>query len=238
MISENTIPTFSIPTSNDNIQLKLNIQKAMKWNDEYWPLLIHLYKKKPEGVKAIYSHGLIEIALNLHITPQELHRKMMELRKLDTPFMQQLWKEYKSTKKLSKAVKILEEKQGYGTAGKYFQDIETNESWELNFRPLDQEPLLMPVHLILILDLYFQLTPTTMVKDTEEIQKLAKKLKIQVTLILRVMEVFRFCDPYLNKETTISDPLLQPCKEVWNKFGNDDIEKLSVFAAQLKEYFK
>lgn len=210
----------------------------MKWNDEYWPLMIWLYRRKPEGVKALYSRGLIDIALHLHIHPRELHRKMMELRKLDTPMLRQLWDEYKSQRKLAKAVKILQEKEGYGTAGRYYEEIETNESWELLFRPLEARDDLMPAHLVIILDQYFRLTPTTMVTQTEEIQELARLMKIPAALITQIMEIYQLCDPYLNREDIIIDPLLFPCQEVWKQYGTEDIEKLATLAAQLKEYFK
>jgi hypothetical protein len=210
----------------------------MKWNDEYWPLLIRLYKRKPEGVKAVYSRGLIDIALHLHIHPSELYRKMMELRKLDTPFLKQLWDEYENPRKLNKAVKTLLKKEGYGTAGKYYDEIEINESWELNFRPLDARKDLMPVQLIIILDQYFRLTPITMVPQTEEIKELAKLLKLPAETITQIMEIYQYCDPYLNRDEITDDQLLEPCKEVWKRYGNEDIVKLATFASQLKEYFR
>lgn len=211
----------------------------MKWSDEYWPLIIQLYKKKPEGVKPLYSKSLVSVSLTLHIQPQELHKKMHELRKLNTPYLQHLWEDLaKNPRKLNKAVKTLKERPGLGNAGEFYEGVETNESFELDFRPLEEEKRLMPIHLIIILDLYFQLTPTTMVADTEEIQDLAKFLKLPVSLILEIMEVFQFCDPYLNRDDFMIHPLLFACQDIWNRFGNDDTEKLSALAAQLKEYFK
>lgn len=209
----------------------------MKWSDEYWPLLVKEYKRKPEGVKALYSKHMVELALRLHIQPQELHRKLMELRKIESPQLQKLWDDLSgNTRKLNKAVRILLEKDGYGTSGKFFDGIAVNESWELDFRPLEDESRLMPVHLILILDLYFQLTPTTMVSDTEEIQDLARLIKMPVSMVLEVMEGFKQCDPYMS--AVQAETSLTPyCKVVWNRFGNDDIEKLSSFAEQLKKYF-
>ncbi len=210
----------------------------MKWNDEYWPLLIRLYKRKPEGVKAVYSHDLTDIALHLHIHPLELHRKMMELRHPEAPFLKHLVEEYQSPKKLNKAVKTILEKEGYGTAGKYYDEVDTNESWELDFRPLEERADVMPVQLIIILDQYFRLTPTTMVTQTEEIQELAKLMKMPVALITQIMEIFQFCDPYLNRGDIMIDPLLFPCQKVWNRYGNGNSEKLAALAAQMKEYFR
>ncbi len=210
----------------------------MKWNDEYWPLLVWLYKRKPEGVKAIYSRGMVNIAVHLHIHPSELYRKMMELRNPKAPFLERMWEEYQSPRKLNKAVKTIMEKEGYGTAGKYYDEIETNESWERDFRPLPDREDIMPVQLIIILDQYFRLTPTTMVAQTEEIQELAKLMKMPATLITQIMEIFQFCDPYLNRNDLMIDPLLFPCQEIWSRYGNEDSEKLAALAAQLKEYFR
>ncbi len=210
----------------------------MKWNDEYWPLLVWLYKRKPEGVKAIYSRGMVDIAVHLHIHPSELYRKMMELRNPKAPFLERMWEEYQSPRKLNKAVKTIMEKEGYGTAGKYYDEIETNESWERDFRPLPDREDIMPVQLIIILDQYFRLTPTTMVTQTEEIQELAKLMKMPATLITQIMEIFQFCDPYLNRNDLMIDPLLFPCQEIWSRYGNEDSEKLAALAAQLKEYFR
>ena len=92
--------------------------------------------------------------------------------------------------------------------------------------------------LILILDLYFQLTPITMVPETPEVNDLAKLIKVSPKLIAEVMEVYQFCDPYLNRADFLLSPLLVPCQEVWNRFGNDNPEKLYQLASQLKEYWK
>ena len=211
----------------------------MKWNDEYWPLLIQIYKKKPEGVKSIYSKSMVDIGLMLHIHPQELHKKMMELRKLDTPYIKQMWEELANNpRKLNKTVKILQEKEGFGTSGRYFEGIETIESWEQDFRPLEADSRITPMMLIIILDLYFQLTPSTMVKETEEIIETGKMLKLSAATIVDIMEVFQFCDPYLSRDDFMVHPLVFACQDIWNRFGNDDTEKLWSLAAQYKEYFK
>lgn len=211
----------------------------MKWNDEYWPLLINLYKRKPEGVKPLYSRGLIEISLNLHIEPQVLYKKMFELRKLETPSIRQMWDDYSANpRRLSKAVKTIQEKQGYGTSGGYFDGIEINETWEKDFRSLESNDSLTPIKLIIILDLYFQLTPSTMVVETEEVVELAKMLKISPQLVVDVMEVYQFCDPYLNQDGIMMHPLYFECDAIWNRYGNDDPEKLAALVAQLKEYYK
>ncbi len=100
------------------------------------------------------------------------------------------------------------------------------------------EQRLMPIMIILILDLYFRLTPITMVEETPEIVELARLMRVSASTVVEVMEVLKFCDPYLNRADFMISPLVEPCQEVWNRFGNDNPEKLSSLAAQLKEYFK
>ena len=78
----------------------------------------------------------------------------------------------------------------------------------------------------------------TMVASTSEIKEEARLLKIPATLIVNAMEVFQFCDPYLNRGDLMIDPLLQPCKDIWKRYGNDNPENLAAVAAQLKDYFK
>lgn len=210
----------------------------MKWSDEFWPLLLQYYMKKPEGVKTVYSRGMVDISLMLHIHPQELHRKMLELRHQNSPSIQQLWQDYANNpRKLTKAVKILCEKEGYGTAGRYYDGVDTNETFELDFRPVSDTCDIIPVQLIMVLDLYYQLTPTTMVKDTDEIIELSKRIKLSPATIVDIMEVYQMCDPYLNRTASHDHPLYEACHAIWNRYGNDDIEKLVAIAAQLKDYF-
>ena len=52
------------------------------------------------------------------------------------------------------------------------------------------------------------------------------------------MEVFQFCDPYLNRGDLAADPLLPACRDIWQRYGNDNPETLAALAAQLKDYFK
>ena len=96
---------------------------------------------------------------------------------------------------------------------------------------------LTPVMLILVLDLYFRLTPLTMVAETPEIQELARLLKMKPQEVVDIMEVYQFCDPYLNRNDFLTSPLLVPCQQLWQRFGNGSPQKLAALAAQLKEYF-
>ena len=207
------------------------------WSDEYWLLLMQLYLKKPVGLKPLYSRGLVGLALELHIRPQFLHQQMFQLRQLDTPRMEQLWQKYSnSPKKLARTVERLRQMHGFGQAEEFYDGVAVVESWEKDFQPLPQRPELTPVMLILILDLYFRLTPTTMVVETPEVVQLAKMLKLNPATIVEVMDVYQFCDPYLNRDDLMITPLLPDCQEVWHRYG-DKPEKLEAEAAQLREYW-
>ena len=149
------------------------------WRDEYWLLLMQLYLKKPVGVKPLYSKAMVELSLELHIAPQVLYQQMFRLRQIDTPQMEKLWAKYgKNPRKLSREVNLLRQMNGYGTAGEFYEGVDVNESFEKDFRPVSDDTKVRPVDLIMILDLYFRLTPLTMVAETPEIQELAKMLKM------------------------------------------------------------
>ncbi len=213
--------------------------KNVRWQDEYWLLLMQLYLKKPEGVKPLYSRGMVNLSLELHIPPQFLYEQMFKLRSLDTPRMEKLWERYgNNPKRLAKGIKMLRQMKGLGSAGDFYEGVETHESFELDFKPIEENPDLTPVKLIMILDLYFRLTPNTMVKSTPEIQQLARLLKIDTSLIVEIMEVYQICDPYLNRVELLTSPLVLPCNRIWKRYGNDNPEKLAAYAAQLIEYFK
>lgn len=214
--------------------------KRSLWRDDYWLLLMQLYLRRPAGVKPLYSRPMVELALELHIQPQFLYEQMFRLRQFDTPRIEHLWHTYgKNPKKLARAVKLLRQMKGFGQAGEFYDGVDVSESWETDFKPVsDATGPVEPVHLIMILDLYFRLTPITMVAETPEIIALGKLLRIQPALIVEVMDVFRFCDPYLNRDDMIISPFLMPCQQVWKRFGNDSPEKLSALAAQLTDYFR
>ena len=207
------------------------------WSDEYWLFLIRLYLRKPEGVKPMYSKEMVKLALELHIQPQFLYEQMFRLRQLETPRLERLWATYsKNPSKLARGIKKLRQIKGW--QNEFFDGVETVESWELDFKPLPANAMLMPISLIIILDQYFRLTPITMVTDTPEIQELAKLLKIKADMVVEIMELYQICDPYLNKDMMMINDLLNPCQQIWKRYGNDNPLKLAAYAAQLKEYFK
>ena len=209
------------------------------WNDEYWLLLMQLYLKKPVGMKPLYSRQLVDLSLETHVPPRYLYNQMFRLRHSDSPLLHLLWETYgKQPKKLADDVKKLKRMKGFGKSEKFYDGVEIKETFEKDFRPLPQNKQLKPVMLIMILDLYFRLTPITMSPETPEVRQLAKLLRITPQLVADVMDVFQFCDPYLNRDDMIINPLLLPCQEIWNRYGNDNPETLSALAAQLRDYFK
>jgi hypothetical protein len=92
--------------------------------------------------------------------------------------------------------------------------------------------------LVLILDVYFRLTPITMVPETPEVQALAKMMKLTPQEVVDVMEAFQHCDPYLNRKDEKGGELLEACQQVWRRFGNSEPQDLASYAEQLKEYFE
>jgi hypothetical protein len=213
--------------------------KNAKWSDDYWLLLMQIYLQRPMGVKPMYSRKMVDLSLELHLPPSMLFVRMCQIANLETPRIEHIWETYgHNPRKLARAVSLWREMRGYGNADEFYEGVEVNETFERDFRPLAGDGELMPVMLILILDLYFRLTPITMAVETPEVQELARLIKLRPQRVVEVMGVFQHCDPYLNRKDTTDSPLLQPCKEIWQRFGNGDTEDLASFASQLKEYFR
>ena len=200
---------------------------------------MQIYLQKPVGVKSMYSRGMIDLCMELHIAPNLLFNKMCEMANLDTPRIEHLWETYgNNPRKLARAATLWREMRGFNNADAFYQGVETSESFEKDFKPVAEGLALTPVMLILILDLYFRLTPITMVKDTPEVQELARLIKVSAPEVVEVLETFQYCDPYLKRKGEPAAHLIGPCKQVWRRFGNADTEELVSFASQLKDYFK
>ena len=209
------------------------------WSDEYGLLLLQVYLREPVGMKPMYSRNLVKVSLELHIPPHYLYEQQFLLRQRGTPVIQLIWDTYaENPKKLKRDVKRLREMKGFGNSTLFYKDVDEKHTFETDFLPLPQNKALKPVMLIMILELYFQLTPITMVEATPEVRELAKMMRLSTRLIVEIMDVFRFCDPYLNRDDLLISPLLPPCQEIWNRYGNDNPQKLSALAAQLRDYFR
>ena len=219
--------------------------KNQLWHDDYWLLLMQLYLHKPVGVKPMYSRPMVELSIELHIAPQQLFARMCEIANLETPRIERIWQDYsRNPKRLTRAVQLLRNMMGFGSAGGFYdgggfyEGVEVEETFERDFRPIAEDARLTPVMLILILDQYFRLTPITMVEETPEVQQLARLLRIPVSLVVDVMDIFQHCDPYLNRRDVTISPLLSPCQQIWQRYGNIDTRQLASYANQLKDYFK
>ncbi len=213
--------------------------KKVKWQDDYWLLLMEIYLQRPVGVKPMYSRKMVDLSMELHIAPNVLFTKMSQIANLETPRIERIWNTYGSNpKRLARAVSLYRSMKGFNNAGEFYDGVEMNESFEKDFRPIDEDSSLTPVMLILILDLYFRLTPITMVAATPEVQELARLLKLKSQKVADVLEVMQHCDPYLNRKDVTFSPILLPCQQVWRRFGNANTEDLASYAEQLKEYFK
>lgn len=217
---------------------------ARLWHDEYWLMLLQLFLKEPLGVKPLYSRGLIDLALETHIKPVYLYHKMFSFRQINTPMLQALWNRYADEpKKLSAELRRIRKMEGFGHADEFYEGVEATRDWETDFLPVsDSEKAkgraaVTPAKLIIVLDLYFQLVPTTMVAETPEVKRLAKDIRLKPQQVADIMHNFQACDPFLAHNSVTASPLLEPCRKVWARFGNDSPEKLNALAAQLRQYW-
>ncbi len=221
------------------------MSKPNNWSDEYWLLLLQLYQSRPAGVKPVYSRPMVDLSLELHIHPEILHSRMESIARLETPRIENIWKTYgNNPKRLARAVKMVRSMNGFNNVADFFDGVDTNETFERDFRPIDGCGNLTPVVLILTLDLYFRLVPDTMVAITPEIVSLSRMTSVDVDIIVEAMACFRRNDPYFrrgsgrNISDTITTPLSAACRSVWQRFGNDAPETLAAFASELSEYFR
>ena len=214
--------------------------KNQFWQDDYWLLLMQLYLRKPVGVKPMYSKAVVQLSMELHITPEELHARMNQIARLETPRIERIWQEYsRNPKRLTRAVQLLRNMIGFNSSGDFYEGVALEETFERDFRPMAEDERLLPIMLVLILELYFRLTPLTMVKDTPEVREMASLLHIPAQLVVDVLEVFQYCDPYLNRKEKCNSVLLEACQQTWNHCTNSmDHRQLTAYANQLKAYFK
>lgn len=209
------------------------------WQDDYWLLLMEQYLRKPVGIKPVYSRPMVELSLELHIAPQELHQRMGEIARLRIPRIERIWKEYsQNPRRLSRAVQLLRNMKGFNSGGDFFEGVAVQETFERDFRPLTEDPRLTPIMLVMVLDLYFRLTPVTMVSETPEVQELGRLMHIPTPLVVDILKVYQHCDPYLRHRDKSESALLAPCQQIWQQYGNGDTRELADYAEQLKVYFK
>ena len=217
----------------------------MNWTEEYWPLVIELYMEKPVGIKAMYSRKTVALALELHIHPSILYKKMFMIRQPQTPTLRHLTESLcNNTRKLRKTCRQLRDIINMGKGSTFYDDVETKETFELDFRPVNaptaqimRRPLFTPAMLIIILDLYFRLIPSTMTIETPDVRDVADLLDIDPGNVVDILEIYQYCDPFMRHTDTLMDPMLPPCHKIWERYSEKDPTLLSSTAKQLREYF-
>lgn len=213
--------------------------KNSNWSDDYWLLVLQLYLSKPEGMKPMYSRATVNLGLEIHVQPEVIFAREREIDKLETPRLERIWETYsENPRKLSRAVKLLREMKGFNHANEFYEGVTINETFERDFRPVSDDVYFTPVMLILILNLYFQLTPITMVEETPEVVELAKLMGVTPQDVAEVLQVYQLCDPYLNRNALLLSPLVEPCMDIWRRYDSIEPEQLAALASQLEEYFK
>ena len=212
--------------------------KNAVWQDDYWLLLMHIYLQKPVGLKPLYSRSMVDLSLELHIAPRTLQSRMEQIATLSTPRIERIWQQYsKNPKRLARAVRLLRSMKGFGAADEFYEGVEVQETFEKDFYPLSEDNRFTPIMLILILDLYFKLTPSTMVSQTPEVTELAQLLNLSSSDIVDVLHIFLVCDPYMTNVDLTFSPLLLPCQQIWRRFDGDEGKLLRQTAEEMREYF-
>lgn len=213
--------------------------KKTVWHDDYWLLLMQAYLQRPVGVKPLYSRAMVELSLELHIAPETLQTRMQQIATLKTPRIERIWKTYSTnTKRLARAVRLFRSMKGFGSADEFYEGVEVQETFERDFRQLEQDARFTPVMLILILNIYYQLTPLTMVAQTPEVTQLARQLSLKAQDVVEVLDIYQICDPYLERNEVTFSPLLLPCQQIWQRMSDKEPQQLHALAEQLMEYYK
>ena len=87
---------------------------------------------------------------------------------------------------------------------------------------------------LLVMQLYLRIT---MVAETPEVRNMATLLKVPVSVVVDVLNIFQHCDPYLHRRDVIVHPLMTACQQIWDRYGNMDIRQLASYAVQLRAYY-
>ncbi len=153
----------------------MTMARDSKWQDEYWLLLMQIYLQKPVGMKPMYRRQMVDLSLELHISPERLHSRMCQIANLETPRIEHFWEVYgNNPRKLARAVRLWREMRGFNNPEAFYDGVEVTESFERDFKPLEEDRRFPHVMLVMIIDLYFRLTHQTLVPETPEVQELAE----------------------------------------------------------------
>lgn len=208
------------------------------WSDDYWLLIMQLYNKKPVGVKSEYSHPVVELGIEIHIPPKTITEHMRTLERHNTPSLQRIWDNYADNpRRLTRDVKRLRQMAGFGDSGLFYDGVETTLPFERDYRPIDQTTDITPVMLVIILSLYFELTPNTMVSETPEVLDMANLLGIKPEEIVNILNIYQTFDPILKRKPLPQSPLNDEAHRIWQRFYNEQPEQLENTVEKLKIYF-
>ena len=213
--------------------------KKTNWNDDYWLYVMQLYMSKPTGVKPLYSKAAVDLCMEIHVHPREIRARQQQIEAISTPRIERIWDEYaENPRKLARAVRLMRSMKGFGSADEFYEGVEVSESFERDFRPIADTGI-TPVVLILVLDLYFRLTPITMVAETPEVVDLAKLTRLSPATIANLLKLFRHQDPlYITSSQAIQpSPLASSVRDIWHRYGNGDTDVLAQLAHELSRYF-
>lgn len=222
-----------------NLKQKQRIMNAHpRWSDDYWPLIMQLYLSKPTGVKPLYSRAVVDLGIRLHIPPKYIYTQMRLLREHTTPFLQRIWDTYNgNTRRLNRDIRRLKQMQGFGAESAFYDGVDTDDDFAADYLPIAADTPLTRVMLTIILDLYFRLTPITMVSETPEVTECAHRLSIKTEQVVEVLCIYQTCDPILHRPIPPSTPLTTACREVWKRYSNEEPDQLADTVIRLAEYF-
>lgn len=229
------------------------------WNDQYWPLIIKLYLAKPVGMKAMYSKGVVDLSIELHIPPFYIYERLEEVERNQRPLLQRLRTLYEgNARRLSRDAKLLRQMAGFGTGGLFFEDVCIDNDFERDYCPVADDTAMTPAMLTLILNLYFQLIPDTMKATTPEVQQLAKRLHVSTDEVVQVLMLCLAEDPcipghrrerLLGSSSAASSAssasaagstasLSQAVSKLWHRYGNGDAMMVEEAAERFDHYFE
>jgi hypothetical protein len=209
------------------------------WSDDYWPLIVQLYASKPTGVKPLYSRPVVDLSIRLHLPPKVVFTHMHLLREHATSSLQRLWDTYMGNRRrLSRDVHRIEQMYGFGAESAFYEGVRVVDDFADAFRPIATDTKVTRVMLVIMLDLYFRLTPTTMVGETPEVVECARRLGLCAEQVVEVLCVYQTFDPILHRSAAPESALSAACHTTWQQFHNAEPEQLASSAVQLMEYFK
>ena len=116
--------------------------KNIKWQDDYWLLLLQIYLQKPVGIKPMYSRKMVDLSMELHVPPTVLFNRMCQIANLETPRIERFWETYgDNPRKLARAVKLLREMKGFNNADEFYDGVDISEPSRMHMS-ITGEPLI------------------------------------------------------------------------------------------------